>query len=114
MKGNITAIVVLTKGNVNRHDDDNRFYLYINDGSSSLVSPTLKVMAFSILNPAIGSAASINMFLTVVIVVASGINSSDGILRDMLQYSMNTARKLKLAHSRLLPKQMIQYSIPSI
>lgn len=40
MKGNISAIVVLTKGNVNRHDDDNRFYLYINDGSTSIVDVT--------------------------------------------------------------------------
>lgn len=37
MKYNINAIVVLTKGNINRHDDDNRFYLYINDGSTSIV-----------------------------------------------------------------------------
>lgn len=29
MKYNINAIVVLTKGNIIRHDDDNRFYLYI-------------------------------------------------------------------------------------
>lgn len=37
MKYNINAIVVLTKGNIIRHDDDNRFYLYINDGSTSIV-----------------------------------------------------------------------------